>query len=96
MINVSESIFRYTIATVLYPFARDVLNHLTRITLFISILSTDVRQWEYISYCLSQLTFNEKSIRKLIESFKTYEHALSQDTVMDHFRNIISKVLFVA
>ncbi|XP_031102212.1 condensin complex subunit 1 [Ipomoea triloba] len=52
---------------------------------------TDVRQWEYISYCLSQLTFNEKSIRKLIEAFKTYEHALSQDTVMDHFRNIISK-----
>ncbi|CAH9068843.1 unnamed protein product [Cuscuta epithymum] len=52
---------------------------------------TDVRQWEYISYCLSQLTFNEKSIKKLIELFKAYEHALCEDTVMDHFRNIINK-----
>ncbi|VFQ71707.1 unnamed protein product [Cuscuta campestris] len=53
---------------------------------------TDVRQWEYISYCLSQLTFNEKSMKKLIELFKTYEHALSEDAVMDHFQNIITKV----
>ncbi|GLT95831.1 hypothetical protein SLE2022_134920 [Rubroshorea leprosula] len=52
---------------------------------------TDVRQWEYISYCLSQLTFTEKGMKKLIELFKTYEHALAEDTVMDHFRNIINK-----
>lgn len=52
---------------------------------------TDIRQWEYISYCLSQLAFTEKGMKKLIESFKTYEHALSEDSVMDNFRNIINK-----
>lgn len=52
---------------------------------------TDVRQWEYVSYCLSQLAFTEKGMKKLMESFKTYEHALSEDSVMDHFKNIISK-----
>nr|KJB46247.1 hypothetical protein B456_007G353800 [Gossypium raimondii] len=52
---------------------------------------TDVLQWENISYCLSQLSFTEKGVKKLIESFKTYEHALSEDSVMDHFRNIINK-----
>ncbi|GFY84745.1 binding protein [Actinidia rufa] len=52
---------------------------------------TDGRQWEYISYCLSQLAFTEKSMKKLIESFKTYEHVLSEDSVMDNFRNIINK-----
>ncbi|KAJ1401699.1 HEAT repeat associated with sister chromatid cohesion protein [Sesbania bispinosa] len=52
---------------------------------------TDVRQWEYISYCLSQLSFTEKGMKKLIELFKTYEHVLSEDSVMDHFRNILNK-----
>ncbi|OMO50666.1 Condensin subunit 1 [Corchorus olitorius] len=56
-----------------------------------SSFAADARQWEHISYCLSQLQFTEKGMKKLIESFKTYEHALSEDTVMDHFRNIISK-----
>jgi len=60
--------------------------------------STDVRQWEHISYCLSQLSFTEKGMKKLIELFKTYEHALSEDSVMDNFRNILNKVMmfFVA
>ncbi|KAL6145156.1 hypothetical protein ACLB2K_055844 [Fragaria x ananassa] len=52
---------------------------------------TDVRQWEYISYCLSQLAFTEKGMKKLMESFKTYEHVLSEDSVMDHFKSIINK-----
>ncbi|OVA04093.1 Condensin complex [Macleaya cordata] len=52
---------------------------------------TDIKQWEYIAYCLSQLTFTEKGMKKLMESFKTYEHVLSEDSVMDSFRNIISK-----
>ncbi|KAG5051918.1 hypothetical protein JHK87_004116 [Glycine soja] len=52
---------------------------------------TDVRQWEYISYCLSQLSFTEKGMKKLIELFKSYEHVLSEDSVMDHFRNILNK-----
>ncbi|XP_065857315.1 condensin-1 complex subunit CAP-D2 [Euphorbia lathyris] len=52
---------------------------------------TDVKQWEYISYCLSQLSFTEKGMRNLIDSFKTYEHVLSEDSVMDHFKTIINK-----
>ncbi|KAM7505318.1 hypothetical protein LguiB_004222 [Lonicera macranthoides] len=52
---------------------------------------TDIRQWEYISYCLSQLAFTEKGIKKLMDSFKTYEHVLSEDSVMDHFKSIINK-----
>ncbi|XP_059295727.1 condensin-1 complex subunit CAP-D2 [Lycium ferocissimum] len=52
---------------------------------------TDVRLCEYISYCLSQLSYTDKSMRKLIELFKTYEHALSEDSVMDNFRTIINK-----
>ncbi|XP_016457670.2 condensin-1 complex subunit CAP-D2-like [Nicotiana tabacum] len=52
---------------------------------------TDVRLCEYISYCLSQLSYTDKSMRKLIELFKMYEHSLSEDSVMDNFRTIISK-----
>ncbi|GMH29408.1 hypothetical protein Nepgr_031251 [Nepenthes gracilis] len=52
---------------------------------------TDSSQWERIAYCLSQLSFTEKGMKKLIESFKAYEHALCEDSVMEHFRNIISK-----
>jgi hypothetical protein len=55
--------------------------------------AADITQWEYISYCLSQLAFTEKGMKKLMESFKTYEHALSEDSVMDHFKNIINKAL---
>ncbi|XP_019431612.1 PREDICTED: condensin complex subunit 1-like [Lupinus angustifolius] len=52
---------------------------------------TDVKQWEYIAYCLSQLSFTEKGMKKLIDLFKTYELALSEDSVMDHFRTILNK-----
>ncbi|PON31588.1 Condensin subunit [Parasponia andersonii] len=52
---------------------------------------TDIKQWEYISYCLSQLSFTEKGMKKLMELFKTYEHVLSEDSVMDHFKAIINK-----
>ncbi|XP_051138576.1 condensin-1 complex subunit CAP-D2 isoform X2 [Andrographis paniculata] len=52
---------------------------------------SDIRLWDYISYCLSLLPFTEKSMRRLMESFKAYEHVLSEDIVMNHFRNIINK-----
>ncbi|KAK6124859.1 hypothetical protein DH2020_041393 [Rehmannia glutinosa] len=58
---------------------------------FHELSKKDIRQWEYISYCLSQLAFTEKSMRKLMESFKAYEHVLSEDVVMENFRNIINK-----
>lgn len=55
----------------------------------------DGKQWEYISYSLSLLTFTEKGIKKLIESFKSYEHALAEDLVTENFRSIINKVWFL-
>ncbi|GJN10798.1 hypothetical protein PR202_ga28922 [Eleusine coracana subsp. coracana] len=58
---------------------------------FHELSKKDVRQWEYISYCLSQLTFTEKGLKKLIDNFKMFEHALSEDSVMNHFRSVISK-----
>ena len=56
----------------------------------------DTKQWEYISYSLSLLTFTEKGIKKLIESFKSYEHALAEDLVTENFRSIINKVTFLS
>ena len=55
----------------------------------------ETKQWEYISYSLSLLTFTEKGIKKLIESFKSYEHALAEDLVTENFRSIINKVTFL-
>lgn len=52
----------------------------------------DIRLWDYLSYCLSLLPFTEKCMKRLMESFKAYEHVLSEDIVMDHFRTIINKV----
>ncbi|KAH7430593.1 hypothetical protein KP509_08G005100 [Ceratopteris richardii] len=53
--------------------------------------STDPRQWQNIAYCLSQLTFTDKGIKKLADQFKCYEHALAMDAVVTHFKAIISK-----
>uniref|UniRef100_A0A803MJ92 Condensin-1 complex subunit CAP-D2 n=1 Tax=Chenopodium quinoa TaxID=63459 RepID=A0A803MJ92_CHEQI len=52
---------------------------------------TDGSHLECLAYCLSQLNFTDKGMKKLIESFKTYEHALSEDSVLGHFRSIINK-----
>ncbi|XP_062112016.1 condensin-1 complex subunit CAP-D2 isoform X2 [Humulus lupulus] len=52
---------------------------------------TDIKQWEYISYCLSQLSFTEKGMKKLMDLFKTYEHVLLEDSVVDHFKAIVNK-----
>lgn len=60
--------------------------------LFLFVSAADVRQWECIAYCLSQLTFSEKGLKKLIDLFKAYEHSLCEDSVMDYFRVIINKV----
>lgn len=62
---------------------------------WILLSGADTKQWEYISYCLSQLSFTDKGMKKLIESFKTYEHVLCEDLVMEHFKSIINKVILV-
>ncbi|KAH9319750.1 hypothetical protein KI387_021519, partial [Taxus chinensis] len=52
---------------------------------------TDKKQWVDIAYCLSQLTYTEKGFKKLADLFKSYEHALSEDAVIDYFKNITNK-----
>ncbi|KAJ4905053.1 Condensin complex subunit 1 [Raphanus sativus] len=54
---------------------------------------TKTKQWEYILYSLALLTFTEKGIKKLIESFQSYEYALAEDLVTENCRSIINKNL---
>ncbi|KAG2240838.1 hypothetical protein Bca52824_097053, partial [Brassica carinata] len=50
----------------------------------------DTKQWEYISYSLVADVHREGN-QKLIDSFKSYEHALAEDLVTENFRSIINK-----
>lgn len=52
--------------------------------------TVSVRQWRDISYCLAQLQFNEKSIRKLNENFTCYADKLHEPEVYELFMEIIS------
>lgn len=79
----------------IFSFAKLILRFYSSNNDMYKYITADIRQWEYISYCLSQLAFTEKGMKKLMELFKTFEHALSEDSVMDHFRSIINKVLSV-
>lgn len=46
---------------------------------------TDEREWKNCSYCLSQLSYNEKGLRKLIEFYENYREKLSNPEIMDNF-----------
>jgi condensin complex subunit 1 len=52
---------------------------------------TDKKQCVDIAYCLSQLTYTEKGYKKLVDLFKSYEHALSEDAVIEYFKSITNK-----
>lgn len=52
----------------------------------------NVRQWRDIAYCLAQLEFNEKCIKKLSENFVCYADKLHEPEVYDLFMEIISNV----
>ncbi|CAL1534663.1 unnamed protein product [Lymnaea stagnalis] len=49
------------------------------------------RQVRDLSFCLSQLTFSEKAISKLLENFQCYADKLVDNDVYGHFCQIISK-----
>lgn len=78
------------------PMNYGILSFIFRCLTHFFACASDVRQWEYISYCLSQLTFTEKGMKKLIDNFKMFEHGLSEDSVMNHFRTVVSKVGSIA
>jgi hypothetical protein len=55
---------------------------------------TDPKQWRDLGYCLAQLSYTEKGLRKIIDLFPKYQKALSEHEVVEHFRTIIVKVIY--
>lgn len=52
----------------------------------------DAKQWRDLSYCLAQLSYTDKSLKKMIELFPKYQNALGVDEVVEHFKTIVAKV----
>lgn len=53
--------------------------------------TSDVKQWKDLSYCMAQLTYTDKSLKKMIELFPKYQNALGEEEVVEHFRSIVAK-----
>ena len=49
------------------------------------------RQWRDLSYCLSMLSYSEKSVAKLHENFMCFADKLADDEVYSCFTAIITK-----
>jgi len=41
---------------------------------------------------MAQLTYTDKSLKKMIELFPKYQNALGEEEVVEHFRSIVAKV----
>ena len=53
--------------------------------------SMDAQQWRDIAYCLTQLPYNIRCLRKVIEGFQFYKVQIQDDIVYDCFTQIVSK-----
>lgn len=53
--------------------------------------TTEERQWRDIAFCLSLLTYTEKTIKKLIDSIRDFKDKVQVDEVMDYFKQIINQ-----
>ncbi|XP_050680062.1 condensin complex subunit 1 [Leptidea sinapis] len=53
-------------------------------------LSTEERQWRDLAYCLSLFTYNERSLKKLIENIDCYKDKLHCKGVMDCFSTLMN------
>lgn len=53
--------------------------------------TSDAKQWKDLSYCMSQLTYTDKSLKRMIELFPKYQNALGEEEVVEHFKSIIAK-----
>ncbi|EGR27594.1 hypothetical protein IMG5_193940 [Ichthyophthirius multifiliis] len=56
------------------------------------INSNNEREWINCSFCLSQLSYNEKGIRKLLEFYESYREKLTNNTIMENFQGVLSKL----
>lgn len=56
-------------------------------------VTKEERQWRDIGYCLSLLSYTEKTIKKLIENIPCFKDKVQIDEVYDCFKSIISSTL---
>lgn len=54
------------------------------------------RQWRDIAYCLSLLSYTEKTVKKLIDNITLFKDKVQVQEVYDYFRRIISNTLKLA
>lgn len=54
------------------------------------------RQWRDIAYCLSLLSYTEKTIKKLIENITLFKDKVQVEEVYDYFKHIISNTMKLA
>lgn len=59
-------------------------------------LSTEERQWRDIAYCLSLFSYNERSLRKLIENLDCYKDKLHCSGVMESFNTLMNNTAKMA
>jgi condensin complex subunit 1 len=48
------------------------------------------RQWRDLAFCLSLLSYNDKSIRKLMENFACFGDKISEEFVYECFTSIVA------
>ncbi|XP_053670152.1 condensin complex subunit 1 [Anopheles nili] len=53
-------------------------------------VTNEVRQWRDIAFCLSLLSYNEKTIKKLIENIGCFKDKVQHEEIYQAFRTIIS------
>lgn len=53
-------------------------------------LSTDERQWRDLAFCLSLFSYNDRSVKKLIENMDCYKDKLFSKEVYNSFKLIIT------
>ncbi|XP_055905047.1 condensin complex subunit 1 [Eupeodes corollae] len=53
-------------------------------------VTTEERQWRDISFCLSLLNYNEKTIKKLIDNIQQFKDKVQVDEVYQAFKTIIT------
>ncbi|CAG5045986.1 unnamed protein product [Parnassius apollo] len=53
-------------------------------------LSTEERQWRDLAFCLSLFTYNERSLKKLIENLDCYKDKLHCSSVMESFTTLMN------
>lgn len=49
------------------------------------------RQWRDLAFCLAQLSYNERGVRKLQENFACFQDKLSDEDVYGFFNTIMGK-----